>query len=321
MSRPSRAPSAAGVERIIISAIEHDAVTEHRPRPQVRKMGAFAGSRSCRSMAMAPADLTWLAQALEGPGKTLVRLMLANNETGVIQPVAEASKLGPRRRRLAACRRGAGGRQDRRRLRVGSGRRHPGALSAHKLGGPQGVGALARRDPRHGHPSPPARRRPGAAVAGPGGWHRERGGHRRLRRAAAKAATESLASLAEQAHWRDALARRVRAHGAVVLGEGADARRPTAATPCFKPARASVSDGPGHEPDLAGAMASAGSACSSGKVKASRVVEAMGRTDPGCRSPCGSAAAGPALGRRLIGWRRRLARRLEAYRSAAGEVA
>ena len=47
----------------------------------------------CYERPMTEAVLAWLAQALEAPGKALVCLMLANNETGVIQPVAEASKL------------------------------------------------------------------------------------------------------------------------------------------------------------------------------------------------------------------------------------
>ena len=91
----------------------------------------------------------------------------------------------------------------------------------------------------------------------------------------AKVAQESLASMAEIAHWRDALAERLKAEGAVVLGESAE-RLPQ--TLCFAGA------GFGSEVqvmnmDLAGVMVSAGSACSSGKVRASRVVEAMGRSD------------------------------------------
>ncbi|HQR91212.1 MAG TPA: aminotransferase class V-fold PLP-dependent enzyme, partial [Caulobacter sp.] len=93
--------------------------------------------------------------------------------------------------------------------------------------------------------------------------------------AAADAAVRDLASMVELGLWRDALAERVKAEGAVVLGEGAD-RLPQ--TLCF------AGEGFGSEIqvmnlDLAGVMASAGSACSSGKVKASRVVEAMGRPD------------------------------------------
>jgi cysteine desulfurase len=252
---------AAGVQRIIISAIEHDAVTE-------------TAKASGLPVEVLPvdgdgvADLQWLAQALETPGKTLVCLMLANNETGVIQPVAEASAL----------------------VRAAGGWLHVDAvqaagkiavdfsalgadtmaLSAHKLGGPQGVGALVagtraavtRR--QHGGGQERGRRAGTENVAGIAGFG-----------AAAHAAQESLASMLEQSHWRDALAQRVKAEGAVVLGESAD-RLPQ--TLCF------AGEGFGSEVqvmnmDLAGVMVSAGSACSSGKVKASRVVEAMGRTD------------------------------------------
>ena len=252
---------AAGVQRIIVSAVEHDAVTE-------------TAKASGLPIEMLPVDaegvvdLEWLAQALEKAGKALVCLMLANNETGVIQPVAEASKL----------------------VRAVEGLLHVDAvqaagkiavdfsalgadtmaLSAHKLGGAQGVGALVagtratvvRR--QHGGGQERGRRAGTENVAGIAAFG-----------AAAKAAREGLASMAEQAHWRDALAERLKAEGAVVLGEGV-ARLPQ--TLCF------AGEGFGSEVqvmnmDLAGVMVSAGSACSSGKVKASRVVEAMGRSD------------------------------------------
>ncbi|WP_184719480.1 cysteine desulfurase family protein [Caulobacter sp.] len=252
---------AAGAQRIIISAVEHDAVVE-------------TAKASGLPVEILPvdrdgvADLTWLAQALETEGKALVCLMLANNETGVIQPVAEASAL----------------------LRARDGWLHVDAvqaagkiaidfsglgadtlaLSAHKLGGPQGVGALVagtrasvtRR--QHGGGQERGRRAGTENVAGIAAFG-----------AAADAAREGLASLAEQGQWRDALALRLKAEGAVVLGEGAQ-RLPQ--TLCF------VGEGFGSEIqvmnlDLAGVMVSAGSACSSGKVKASRVVEAMGRSD------------------------------------------
>ena len=251
----------AGAQRIIISAVEHDAVVE-------------TAKASGLPVEILPvdrdgvADLAWLAQALEAPGKTLVCLMLANNETGVIQPVAQASQL----------------------VRAKDGLLHVDAvqaagkiaidfsalgadtmaLSAHKLGGPQGVGALVagtrasitRR--QHGGGQERGRRAGTENVAGIAAFG-----------AAALAAQEGLASLGEQGHWRDALADRLKAEGAVVLGEGA-ARLPQ--TLCF------AGEGFGSEVqvmnlDLAGVMVSAGSACSSGKVKASRVVEAMGRSD------------------------------------------
>jgi cysteine desulfurase len=144
------------------------------------------------------------------------------------------------------------------------------ALSAHKIGGPQGVGALvagaratlSRR--LHGGGQERGRRAGTENTPGIAGFG-----------AAAKAALSDLAEMAGQAGWRDDLAAAVSRTGAVVLGEGA-ARLPQ--TLCFAAA------GFGSELqvmglDLAGVMISSGAACSSGKVKPSRVIEAMSRPD------------------------------------------
>lgn len=251
----------AGVERIIISAVEHDAVVE-----TAKVSGLPVEILPVDEHGVA--DLAWLAQALEGEGKALVCLMLANNETGVIQPVMEASQLVRARDgwlHVDAVQ--AAGKIPVDFSALGA---DTVALSAHKLGGPQGVGALiagtratvTRR--QHGGGQERGRRAGTENVAGISAFG-----------AAALAAQEGLASLAEQGHWRDALADRLKAEGAVVLGEGAE-RLPQ--TLCF------AGEGFGSEVqvmnlDLAGVMVSAGSACSSGKVKASRVVEAMGRSD------------------------------------------
>lgn len=251
----------AKVDRIIISAVEHDAVVE-----TAKVSGLPVEILPVDGNGVA--DLAWLAQALEVPGKALVCLMLANNETGVIQPVAEASALVRAKDGLLhvdAVQAAGKIAVDFSALGADS-----MALSAHKLGGPQGVGALVagtranvtRR--QHGGGQERGRRAGTENVAGIAAFG-----------AAARAAQESLASTAETSHWRDALAERLKAQGAVVLGEGAE-RLPQ--TLCF------AGEGFGSEVqvmnmDLAGVMVSAGSACSSGKVKASRVVEAMGRPD------------------------------------------
>jgi cysteine desulfurase len=251
----------AGFSRIIISAGEHDAVVE-------------TANASGLPVEVLPidtdgvADLEALRTALCAPGRALVCLMLANNETGVIQPVAQASAL----------------------VRDADGWLHVDAvqaagkiaidfsalgadtlaLSAHKLGGPQGVGALVAGTratlvrQQHGGGQERGRRAGTENVAGIAGFG-----------AAAMAAVRDLPSMANQGTWRDALAERVKAAGAVVLGEGAQ-RLPQ--TLCLA-AEGFASQIQVMNLDLAGVMVSAGSACSSGKVKASRVVEAMGRAD------------------------------------------
>lgn len=251
----------AGFNRIIVSEGEHDAVLE---------TAAASGLQVLRMPLDADgvARLDWLGEALSDEGRALVCLMLANNETGVIQPVAEASAL----------------------VRAADGWLHVDAvqaagkiaidfsalgadtmaLSAHKLGGPQGVGALVAGTrativrQQHGGGQERGRRAGTENVAGIAGFG-----------AAAEAAARDLPAMANQGTWRDALAERVKAAGAVVLGEGA-ARLPQ--TLCLA-AEGFASQIQVMSLDLAGVMVSAGSACSSGKVKASRVVEAMGRAD------------------------------------------
>jgi cysteine desulfurase len=253
--------AAAGVQRIIVGATEHDGVIEN-----ARATGLPLETWPVDERGVA--DLTWLADRLASGPRSLVCLMLANNETGVIQPVAEASELV----------RAAGGWlhvdavQAAGKIGVDFGALGADTLSlaAHKLGGPQGVGALAA-GPRatlsrrlHGGGQERGRRAGTENVPGIAGFG-----------AAAAVALGELPAMAAQAAWRNELAAEVKAAGAEVLGEGAPRLPQTLcfATPGFG------SDLQVMGLDLAGVMVSAGSACSSGKVKASRVVEAMGRED------------------------------------------
>lgn len=252
---------AAGYEEIIVGATEHDTV----------RASAAAAGVDVAEWPVGPdgvADLAWLDVRLAAGRRALVCLMLANNETGVIQPVAEAA----------------------RRVRDAGGWLHVDAiqgagklaidfealdadtlsLSAHKIGGPQGVGALVA-GPRarltrqiHGGGQERGLRAGTENVSGISGFG-----------AAAEAAVRDLSRLASESAGRDALEEAVLAAGAEVLGKGAP-RLPQ--TLCF------AMPGYGAELqviglDLAGVMVSAGSACSSGKVKASHVVTAMGRPD------------------------------------------
>jgi cysteine desulfurase len=211
------------------------------------------------------ADLGWLAARLDGiETRPFVALMMANNETGVIQPVAQAAT-------LVAAAKGwlhvdaiqAAGKID---VDVTSLGAQSLTLSAHKLGGPQGVGALIATD--------------GARVTrrihGGGQERGARAGTENLGgisgfAAAATASTERL----DQTAWRDAAAERLKAAGAVVLGEAVPRLSNTlcVAAPGWPSSLQVIAL------DLCGVMVSAGSACSSGKVKPSAVVEAMGRPD------------------------------------------
>jgi cysteine desulfurase len=251
---------AAGSRRLIVSAIEHDSVQETS-----RVLGVAVEVLPVD--ANGQADLSWLKARLAvwdaADGKPFVAVMLANNETGVIQPVAEAAEL----------------------VRAADGWLHVDAIqaagkiavdgralgadtlsiSAHKIGGPQVVGALT-----FGPRATLSRRQHG------GGQERgRRGGTENVPGIASFGAAAAVcAGLQAQAAGRDAAAERLKAVGAVVMGEAAP-RLPNTlciATPGFP------SDVQVMGLDLAGVMVSAGSACSSGKVKASPVLEAMGQS-------------------------------------------
>ena len=252
---------AAGCERIIVGATEHEAVAE-------TAKASGASVEEWRVDEDGVADLAWLVRALDGRRRTLVCLMAANNETGVIQPVADA----------AAAVRAAGGwlhvdavqAAGKLPLDFEALGADTLALSAHKLGGPQGIGALVA-GPRatltrrlHGGGQERGRRSGTENTPGIAGFA-----------AAAKAALADLPALTAQGAWRDALGARVKTAGAVVVGEGA---------PRLPQTLSFAMPGYGAELqvmglDLAGVMVSAGAACTSGKVKASRVIEAMGRSD------------------------------------------
>ena len=131
------------------------------------------------------------------------------------------------------------------------------AVSAHKLGGPQGVGALAFA--------------PGAQPALlPAGTENVAG--LAAFAAAARAANRQLSRVGDQARWRDAAAARLANVGAVVAGKRAPRLPGTlcVATADFPSALQVMAL------DLEGVEVSAGAACSSGKVKPSGVLAAMG---------------------------------------------
>lgn len=241
--------------RVIFGATEHDAVRAACPDGTVLPVDGNG-----------VADLDALAGLLRAPSPAdrpaLVCLMLANNETGTIQPVAEAAALC----RQAGARLHVDAVQAAGRMRVDLAALGADslALSGHKLGGPPGAGALLLAP---GVALPPL-------IAGGGQERGRRGGTHALPAilgfaAAALAAGEDAAALAP---LRDAAEQAAIAAGAVAIGAGAPR---LANTTCLAlpgvPAQTQV-----IALDLAGIQVSAGAACSSGKVARSHVLEAMG---------------------------------------------
>jgi cysteine desulfurase len=211
-----------------------------------------------------------LAKHHLGGWRPFVSLMAANNETGAIQPVAEAAEIVHE----------AGGVLHTDAVQVAG--RLPldfaalGAdmmtLSAHKIGGPKGVGALVLRE---GVPVEPL-------IKGGGQERRRRAGTENVAGiagfgVAAELAAAEVERASELAALRDELEERALAvEPDTVVVSGRVARLPN--TSCLAV--------PGTKAetlviglDLAGVAVSAGSACSSGKVEASHVLSAMGLSE------------------------------------------
>jgi cysteine desulfurase len=239
--------------RLIIGATEHDAVRAAAPAAAVLPVDP-AGI----------ADLEALRRLLADGPPALVCLMLANNETGAIQPIAEAAAL---------CRAAgallhvdavqAAGRIPLDFATLGA---DALALSSHKLGGPAGAGALLLA------PQASALMRP--LIAGGGQERGRRGGTPPLPAIAgfAAAAVEAVPDTGRLAALRDAVEAAAVAEGAVVVGAAAP-RLPNTTCLALPGVRAETQV---IALDLESVQVSAGAACSSGKVARSHVLAAMG---------------------------------------------
>ena len=243
--------------RPIVSALEHDSVLAAAPDAAV--IPARADGR---------VDLAALDARLgDDPRPALVSLMLANNETGVIQDVAAAAAIAHRRGALLHC----DAIQVAGKIAVDIAALDVDlmSLSAHKLGGPMGVGALVVR---HALPLQPLLR-------GGGQERRLRAGTENLPGiagfgAAASAAAAALDAYARIAILRDDMQQRLLALAPDAVVFGAEATRLPNTLCLAMPWVASSTQVIAL--DLAGVMVSAGSACSSGKVARSHVLDAMG---------------------------------------------
>ncbi len=216
-------------------------------------------------------DLGALEALLAGEDTpALVSVMLANNETGVLQPVADVAALAHEHGALIHC--DAVQAAGKMAIDFRAFNCDLMTLSAHKIGGPSGVGALVVTSGvegdltlipmLHGGGQERGRRAGTENVPGIAGFG-----------AAARAAREGLTDFARLGRWRERIENRLRQHAdSRVYGFGAPR---LANTSCLTM--------PGVEAetqviqlDLAGVAVSAGAACSSGKVEPSRVLAAMG---------------------------------------------
>ncbi len=292
----------AGALRPMVSAIEHAAVI------------AAAGPEA----AVIPVDvngivdLAALKAMLAQGGPALVAVQLANNETGVVQPIAAISAMvhAAGGALIVDAVQGPG-------KIIGPGKvsvdiKALGAdaliITAHKFGGSKGVGAIIFRD---------SRTRLAEAFQKGGGQERgQRGGTENLSGiagmgAAAKAVFDEPDVPQKMSQLRDEFESRLKRlePKAVIVSEGAPRLANTTcfAIPGLRAEQALIAF------DLDGIAVSSGSACSSGKVRASHVLTAMGQhgwvKDGAIRISIGPTTVWEELERCLASLARQLERR------------
>ncbi len=254
--------------RLLISSIEHASVLAG---------GRFAASE-VETLPVLPngqVDVGALERRLAGSAESiLVSIMLANNETGVVQPISEIAPLVHRAGATlhVDAVQGPG--------RIACNVNDVGAdlltISGHKFGAPKGTGALIRRDAKVPFPRP--------LMRGGGQERSMRAGTENVvgiagLGAAAAALTKAWASEAKRMlQLRERLETRLKSQSpeAVIFGEDAPRLPNTTlfAVPGIKAETTVIAL------DLEGVAVSSGAACSSGKVQASHVLAAMGVQGP-----------------------------------------
>jgi cysteine desulfurase len=256
-----RRNSGLPINRLVVAAIEHASV--------------LAGGRFSKEAIeilgvgkSGVVDLNHLRKILADGPPALVSVMSANNETGALQPVAEVADIVH----------GAGGLLHvdavqsfgRISLNIKELKADLISISAHKIGGPKGVGALVLADGLNGLE---------ASIRGGGQEQGRRAGTENVLGiagfgAAAKAAMASLHADSDRVeNLRERLETGLRqTRGVIVFSENTP-RLPNTTlftVPGLKAETAVIGF------DLEGIAVSSGSACSSGKVQPSHVLEAMG---------------------------------------------
>lgn len=261
----------AGMERVIVSAAEHPSVLNVRADADILPVDADG-----------VADVAALEKMLVGNTRqTLISVMHVNNETGVIQPIEKITALARTYGALVHCDAvQAFGKMPLDVQKLGA---DFVTLSAHKMGGPQGVGCLVICNCNPVSPM----------IRGGNQEKNIRSGTENLPGIVAFGHAATLIDIPDfekLAALRDKIETAVRDAAPEAVFFGANAPR-IANTTMF-----ALPDAPSETQlialDLAGICVSNGSACSSGTVKASHVLKAMGASD---------ALAGASL-RVSLGW-------------------
>lgn len=253
------------MSKLYVSATDHPCVLNggRFPAGQVNRIGVDS---------QGVIDLDILQDALgshsRDEGLPLVAIHAVNNETGVVQPVNEIAALVRQAGGLFVLDAAqAGGRMV---LDLSAGIADYVLLSAHKMGGPKGVGAIAAASDLM---------MPKPLVAGGGQEKGHRAGTENVAAiagfgAAAVAAVQNLNEAGRVREMRDVIESRILEICPDAIIHGADVQRVSNTTffsvPGLKAETAQIAF------DLAGVAVSAGSACSSGKVGPSHVLKAMG---------------------------------------------
>ncbi|MEL7030740.1 MAG: cysteine desulfurase family protein [Pseudomonadota bacterium] len=252
---------------LLVSAIEHEAVIKNAGYAGVTVETVYVTQDGVIDLDHLKTRLA--AWDSERDGRPVLALMLANNETGVIQPVAEAAAMVRDAGGLTHCDAVQG--LGKVMVNVNLLGVDYLALSAHKVGGPQGVGALWVRS---GAPLKP--------VLFGGGQERSlRSGTENLSGiagfgAATEASIRDLPNLQALSTLRDRMEAQLSAEAGVTIFGAAVDRLPQTSNFAIQGFRAETQV---MAMDLAGVAVSSGSACSSGKVKRSVVLAAMGVGD------------------------------------------
>lgn len=239
--------------QVIISSVEHDSIDQARSDRIV-----------CPVDGSGVINLDALEDLLrDHPKPVLVSVMAANNETGVVQPLDQVIALAKEYGAFVHC----DASQAIGRLPLSWEGVDLISLSAHKLGGPQGVGALIMRTEM-------------ALKAQVRGGGQERSFRSGTENFLGILGFAVALNLAKNQDWepikaiRDSLERRLKEKCPDVIFLANDVPRlPNTAVIVMKGVKSSTQV---MNFDLAGIALSAGAACSSGKVKASRVLKAMG---------------------------------------------